>query len=80
MRTFLDRAGHKIAVGSVQLQRVRPLRTTLLMLQGSVGLVLFTGCVNVANLLLAHANARRSELAIRSAQGFWCPSYRAIQF
>ncbi len=68
-RTFIDRSGHKMGVSSVQLDRVLPMRTTLLMLQGGVVLMLLTGCVNVANLLLVRANARRSELAIRSALG-----------
>jgi len=69
LREFVARSGHKIVAASVQFERVQPMRTTLFMLQGGVVLVLLTECVNVANLLLARANARQSELAIRSALG-----------
>src|SRR3954451_442648 len=69
LKVFVERSGMTMNVGGVQEQRVQPVRSTLLMLQGGVAFVLLIGCVNVANLLLVRANARRSELAVRSALG-----------
>jgi len=69
-KTYPDtNSSRRFALDGLQDAMASHVRPMVLLLAGAIALLLAVACANIANLLLAHAQARAPELALRGAIG-----------
>jgi predicted permease len=69
VRAYLEQTGHHVVLERLGEAQAAAVRSPLALLQGGALFVLLIGVVNALNLILARANARRPEFAVRAALG-----------